>query len=35
MSETKERDERDTFSSIFIHWNPNFYAFSGEELTNE
>ena len=22
-------------SSIFIHWNPNFLAFSGEELTNE
>ena len=22
-------------SSIFIHWNPDFLAFSGEELTNE
>ena len=35
MSETQERDERVTFSSIFIHLNPNFCAFSGEELTNE
>ena len=35
MSETQERDERVTFSSIFIHWNPNFCAFSGVELTNE
>ena len=35
MSETQERDERVTFSSIFIHWNPDFCAFSGEELTNE
>ena len=22
-------------SSIFINWNPDFLAFSGEELTNE
>ena len=22
-------------SSIFIHWNPDFLVFSGEELTNE
>ena len=22
-------------SSIFIHWNPDFLAFGGEELTNE
>ena len=35
MSETQERDERVTFSSIFINWNPDFCAFSGEELTNE
>ena len=35
MSETPEHDERLTFSSIFIHWNPDFCAFSGEELTNE
>ena len=35
MSETQERDERVTFSSIFIHWNPNFCEFGGEEHTNE
>ena len=35
MSETQERDERITFSYIFKHWNPNFLAFGGEELTNE
>ena len=27
MSETQEHDERVTFSSIFIHWNPDFCAF--------
>ena len=37
MSETQERDERVTFSSIFIHWNPDFYmnlsnSFSKREI---
>ena len=32
MSETQERDERVTFSSIFIHWNPNFVHLVGKSL---